>query len=294
MLLDDRSAAGPMTRCIDSDEINRPKPEKCFCLDPMKASARAEYLWAAQHRRMVHDAQHVPAERDLDVVFLGDSITEHMNGTRGMGQNTLPTFQAVFDKFFNLKTATAELEGMALGSSGDTCTELLWHLQNGVLDRLLQPKVFVVLIGTNDIGRMGCSKRNVLAGILHVAQLVHDQKPDSIILLHGLLPRSDHFNLVPVDYSLNMFWKDIMWINRELKRFCAVHPGEWFYMDASSVFLQKKRPTTAGEDTQGAFEINKELMTDALHPNEKGMELWLPVIVEQVKERIRAKKKGRQ
>lgn len=62
----------------------------------------------------------------LDVVFLGDSITEHWNG-RDMGefrekdQNTSLVFQNLFQKQKN----HSEIEGLALGIAGDRVSSML-------------------------------------------------------------------------------------------------------------------------------------------------------------------------
>jgi len=299
----------PLYRCIDSDDDehhlmlhrkqnNNKNLTKCPCPDPVQPASRAVYAWAEHHKRLVADAKNEPLQRELDVVFLGDSITEHWRGTKSLGVKQLPAdYRQVFTKYFH-GTATAErdgggtaqLEGLALGSAGDTTTELLWHLQNGILaSELLQPKVWVLLIGTNDLGLHKCSKRTTLAGILNVAQYLHQQRPEAAIILHGLLPRGD--NTDEFDKSaLGAYWEDIRWINRELKRFCELHPGEWFYMDASTIFL-KKKPRKPGEDTKGELALVSEYMPDGLHPNVAGRELWAPLIVKQVQACIQHKQK---
>jgi lysophospholipase L1-like esterase len=294
MLLDHPvNTNSPAQRCIDSDDGHKIPLTPCRCGDPLKPVARAQGDWAAFHRRMVAAAREGPVDREVNVVLLGDSITEHWNGTSRMGTEQLPgQFRAVFEKHFDLNSHTAQVEGMALACSGDTTTELLWHLQNGVLDDMLQPKVWVLLIGTNDLGRWGCSKRTVLAAILNVAQFLHERRPKASIIIHGLLPRSDHrHGSDPVSYTLSSHWKDIMFINRELKFFCSVHPGEWSYMEASRIFLKKKAQQPGHDDTEGALEINADMMTDALHPSGEGMELWAPLIVEQVMKRIHEQEK---
>jgi lysophospholipase L1-like esterase len=287
MLLDNAQAQqpNPMNRCIDSDDARR-LAKTCRCSDPLVSTARATWDWAAYHRRMVAAA--AAAAKQHDVVFLGDSITEHWNGTKQMGTIQLPAeYRAVFEQTFGEG-------GLALGSAGDTTTELLWHLQHGILDeKSLQPRVFVLLIGTNDLGR-GCSKRTVLAAILNLAHYLHTQRPDAIIILHGLLPRAGSFGEKPGDrQSLGLYWQDIDWINGELKRFCSLHPGEWFYLDTSAIFLseRKRRP---GEDQQELKMINKELITDGLHPNVKGREKWAPLILKEIQTRIQEREKERQ
>ena len=66
---------------------------------------------------MVYDALH--AHPNLDLVMLGDSIMERWNGTRGLGTETVPGAKEMFFKYFT-RAHGGHLEGLALGSSGDT------------------------------------------------------------------------------------------------------------------------------------------------------------------------------
>ena len=239
----------PNNRCLDQDdppewstlEIKR----NCQCPDPLSPKRRpggagdSSVRWEAHHQRLVGAAQRAASHElehghELDVVLLGDSIVERWSGTRGMGQETVPENRAVFDKWFgknhvevDVDTSTttgAPLNGLALGTAGDTTVELLWHLQNGLLLSSLQPKVFVLIIGTNDLGS-GCSKRVALAGLLNAAHYLHTQRPDTPILLHGLLPRTDTY--ADGNYTLNRYFWDILWINRKLKRVCWGERSSW-------------------------------------------------------------------
>ena len=155
-----------------------------------------------------------------------------------------------------------------------------------MLPEKLNPKVWFLLIGTNDLGRSGCSKRTVLAGILQVAQFLHTKRPGTPILLHGLLPRNDFYadESVQTDFTLNRYWLDIVWINQELQRFCSLH-HEWQYMDSGNLFLANINGNNEGATeryTNAAFMINKTVMADALHPNVAGYRVWGPLIVEHV------------
>jgi lysophospholipase L1-like esterase len=192
-----------------------------------------------------------------------------------MVPNPAPKYRAVFQTYFD--SPTAAFNGLALGSGGDTHTELLWHLENGMIPDTLRPDAWIIMIGTNDLGKWECSKSSVLAGILHVAQMLHTKRPKTPIIIHGLLPRSDVFHAQPnTDYSLGRRWDQILWINRELKRFCSLH-DEWYYMEASKLFLRKAQ--SGGEDTEGALEIIPENMDDALHPSVEGYKLWGELVV---------------
>jgi lysophospholipase L1-like esterase len=288
------SSSHPMERCFDSDDPEEWKefiePGKCECEDPLFATRRyKDPIWDAQHKRLVQDAAFAAARNEKDdkknkrkqkpeIVWIGDSIVERWNGTKTMGSNPAPEFRTVFETYFD--SPSAPFKGLALGSSGDTCTELMWHLENGMLPDELRPDAWIIMIGTNDLGRWDCSKRSTLAGILHVAQMLHTKRPKTPIIIHGLLPRSDVFRAKPeTDYTLGRRWDQILWINRELKRFCALH-DEWYYIDASKLFLRKVQ--AGGEDAEGALEILPETMDDALHPSVEGYRQWGERVVRKV------------
>src|ERR1700683_5522093 len=75
------------------------------------------------------------AQGKIGVLFLGDSITELWNTT---GRDVWARF------YFNLYPAN-------FGISGDQTQNVLWRIENGELDNI-NPKVVVLLIGTNNIG----------------------------------------------------------------------------------------------------------------------------------------------
>lgn len=93
----------------------------CHCLNPV-VPVQPDYLekWTKAFNLnidLVNKAIERPSQ--LDVVFLGDSITEHWNG-RDMGElrDKDHNVSVVFDELFN-KDNGASLEGLALGVAGD-------------------------------------------------------------------------------------------------------------------------------------------------------------------------------
>ena len=73
---------------------------------------------AIHHEALVRSAQ--SASSDLDVVILGDSITENLNGTKLQGAIQLPkAYREHFCSFFT-KEGGGTLAGLALGGGGDT------------------------------------------------------------------------------------------------------------------------------------------------------------------------------
>lgn len=160
-------------------------------------------------------------KNELDIVFYGDSITEQWNG-RWLGNEitSKSKIESIYRQYFdpfpsrppsteeggededdefhtnsqnnkNLNMNLSSLKGLALGIAGDKTTNLLYRLQKGgELPDQLQSKVYWLLIGTNDLSQ-NCSEDIVILGILSIVQEIRLKKPDSIVVINGLLPRTD-------------------------------------------------------------------------------------------------------
>jgi lysophospholipase L1-like esterase len=153
------------------------------------------------NRRLVFESE----GEKLDIVFYGDSITEEWNG-RWLGDSEayggeegkngrLEDIHSVFRTHFNKRM----MRGMALGIAGDTIPQLLYRLQNGELtdgggsgglNSTIDSKIFWLLIGTNDLAR-GCSPEVVFLGIIRIVEEMRRVKPDTIVVINALLPRTD-------------------------------------------------------------------------------------------------------
>lgn len=140
----------------------------------VQPASRDSARWAERHQAMVEEA----ARGGIDVFFLGDSITD---GWRHDGRPH-------WDRYF------APLRAVNFGVDGDRTQSLLWRLENGLLDGP-PPRVFVLLIGTNNISfdRTTGLQRNTpdeaLAGIVRVVQTLRAKAPSGRVLLLGILPR---------------------------------------------------------------------------------------------------------
>lgn len=66
---------------------------------------------------MVHYAKY--AMEDLDIVFFGDDMIEELSGTKVLGSEIADGMEEYFAKTFT-KTGGGKLNGLALGSYGDT------------------------------------------------------------------------------------------------------------------------------------------------------------------------------
>lgn len=122
----------------------------CSCEDPTQPSIpQSPDSWREGWQRatlrnaaLIQDRKHLA----LDVVLLGDSITEHWLGTGFAEPNNdyqanVPVYQSLFSKEHG-----AVIEGLALGIIGDRCPNLLARLQNNETVQGLSVKVLWVLV----------------------------------------------------------------------------------------------------------------------------------------------------
>jgi lysophospholipase L1-like esterase len=123
----------------------------------------------------------------FDLIYYGDSITQNFERAGTLPQADWP---AVWQRFY------AGRHAINLGFKGDTTASLLWRIDHGEGDiRGTQgaPKVAIVLIGANNLGRLHWSAQDTLAGITADIAAIHRHLPRTRVLLIGVLPskRSD-------------------------------------------------------------------------------------------------------
>jgi lysophospholipase L1-like esterase len=270
--------------------------QSCRCPDPTQSTFRAGKQWHQHHHGLVQYANTISSSTpSYDVIFIGDSILEFWNGTY-LGTPIAPWTDArlSFEHYFVTSTSssssssssllhsaratTATIRADILASSGDTTTDLLGQLQDGLLPIHLQPKAWMMMIGTNNLGVTNCSKRTTLHGILHVANYLHHQRPNAKIIIHGLLPRggsgTGRLKSDESRYQLGKYWNQIIWINRHLQQYAIEHE-QFHYIDNSDMFLVQigGSISTVNTHTTSIWAINSTMMKDALHPTVEGY--WL-------------------
>lgn len=140
-----------------------------------------------------------------------------------------------------------------------------------MLPESLRPKLFMILIGTNDIGNNRCSSSHTVAGVLNVVKYVQEQRPSTPVLLHGLLPRGGNKDQM----EFNWKYRSIQVINEFLQKFASTHPN-LHYMDSGNMFVSN------GNASNGQSKVNLTLLPDALHPSVEGLNLWGPLIIKNI------------
>jgi len=117
------------------------------------------------------------------LIFLGDSITQDWESN---GPEPWRDFVPAWRRFYG------DRDAVNLGFKGDTTASLLWRIRNGEVDGIA-PRVAVILIGANNLGRLHWSAADTVLGIDTIIAELRKRLPTTRILLLGVLPseRSD-------------------------------------------------------------------------------------------------------
>ena len=130
--------------------------------------------WRHRHEEKLAELHHGA----VDLIFLGDSITQDWERR---GPPPWADFAPVWQRFYGDRHA------VNLGFIGDTTASLLWRIDNGEVSGI-SPKVAVVLIGANNMGRPHWSAGDTVAGIDAIIARLRERLPRTKILLLGVLP----------------------------------------------------------------------------------------------------------
>jgi len=140
-----------------------------------------------------------------------------------------------------------------LGTSGDRTENVLWRLRNGNLPKGLNPRAFVVMIGTNNTGHRMDSPQDIAAGTLAILDEIQERFPRTPVILYQIFPRGEKPD-------------DKMRLNNQ----------------ATNELVAKavaKRPLVQVRDLapkllQPDGTLSREVMPDLLHLSLKGYEIW--------------------
>jgi lysophospholipase L1-like esterase len=240
------SSATFMPAQTESQATGKPIPS-----DVMDAAIKDREAWRASRAALLRDdfgelaryrdanAQlKPPAPKEKRVVFLGDSITDGWP----------------LDKYFPGKPYVNR------GIGGQTTPQMLIRFREDVIN--LQPKVVVILAGTNDIaGNTGpMSLEEIEANYATIAELAKAHRIR--VIFSSILPVHNY-----TEKSTNMYAQrpmtKIRELNRWLQEYCKAN--KLIYLDYF----------TATVDDAGF--LKKELAEDGLHPNAQGYSLMAPL-----------------
>ena len=181
----------------------------------------------------------------IDVYFLGDSITRRWGTSDAQYKSFYENWR---QNFFGWNAAN-------FGWGGDTTQNVLWRLENGELDGV-DPKVIVLLVGTNNVGNKTPDDANAKAsdvarGIKAILDLCRRKAPNATIILMGIFPRNDNLAVMPV----------IDQINKQIAK----------YADGKKIRylnINKKMADKNGKLFEGIA------VKDGLHLDLKGYQIW--------------------
>jgi lysophospholipase L1-like esterase len=120
------------------------------------------------------------AEGQVDLIFLGDSITHGWEGVPD-----------IWKEFYGNRHA------VNLGIGGDQTQHVLWRLDHGNLEGI-KPKLAVIMIGTNNSGSF--PPEEIAAGVRSIVKRLRKITPETKVLVLAIFPRgpnsADHLRQV--------------------------------------------------------------------------------------------------
>lgn len=206
---------------------------------PVAAKTNGEKWWNGNCERILADIKKMGNE--IDVAFVGDSITARWRGNETWAKHW------------------GSYKAVNMGIGGDRTQNVLWRLQNGELDGY-KAKLFVVMIGTNNLWDKMAEPADAAAGVKAIIELIKTKQPQAKILLLSIFPRGE---------KPNPGREKITAVNELISKYQG---GAVYYMDISAKFLQPDGT------------ISPEVMKDFLHLASKGYDIWAEAIGSKVKE----------
>ena len=203
--------------------------EVALCVNPhpWDSVSKADAGWQNLHKKFVQTT--LKQGKQIHLVFYGDSITHGWAGTEGKN---------VWKEYYG------NLSAVNYGISGDRTEHLVYRISNGEVEGL-NPKVVVLKIGTNNMGRN--TVEDIAHGVKAIIDLLHKKLPKTNVLLLAILSRN----------SLNDKVKQVNHLLAKYENGKSVR-----YLNMNSHF----------ENSNGT--IHSELFKDGVHLTEKGYKVW--------------------
>ncbi len=249
------------THCLYELAENPPDMTQCQCHNPTIPIPRTAEFWQLAFERNRVLTKMAPSSlgvQSLDAVILGDSIVEHWLGQTG-GRDNTAYFQSrdAFQKILTRKGG-GSIDAIALGIAADRISNLLFGLQAGGYAHYLNPHIWWILIGSNDMAMDWCNEDAVLAGNIAVVKRIRESRPDAVIVINSILPRR------PTQLNLH-----IDELNRRLQKY-ACETKDVYFFNATSIF----------RDEHG----NVLHLPDGVHPDGPSSWTWAREIAQAIEE----------
>ena len=198
--------------------------------------------WKTRHESFNAKAK----QGDIDLVFIGDSITQGWEGAPPRGGRD------VWAEFYGKRKA------LNLGIGGDRTQHVLWRLDNGNIDGI-KPKLAVLMIGTNNSGSN--TSEQIAEGVKAIVEKLRTKLPETKVLVLAIFPRGEDKTVKnrQVNEGANEIIKKL------------ADDKMVFYLDIGPKFL--------AEDGT----LSRDVMPDLLHLNDKSYRTWAESIEPSVK-----------
>ncbi len=206
---------------------------------------RSDDWWVQRHAAILERVK----QGNVDLIFIGDSIT---HGWEGTGE--------IWEKYY------APRKAVNLGYSGDQTQHVLWRLDHGEVDGI-SPKLAVIMIGTNNSNGDEYTAEQIADGIIAIVEKLQIKLPGTKVLVLGIFPRAEK----PCPQRAK---------NAKASELAAKYIADrttkgdknLFYLDIGPKFL-------AADGTLPA-----DIMPDFLHPNAKGYQIWAEAVESKIDE----------
>jgi lysophospholipase L1-like esterase len=188
-------------------------------------------------------------EGPIGVLFLGDSITEGWKKAPHIWEHYFGAYQPA-----------------NFGIGGDQTQHVIWRIENGELDGI-QPKVVVLMIGTNNSGQH--TGDQIAAAVKRIIELTQAKIPGVKVLLLAILPRDARRNPdgLITEAAIADAAKRVAANDRANALLAKLDDGANVrFLNTNAIFL--------GRDGR----IPWTIMPDQLHPTAAGYQLWAEAI----------------
>lgn len=199
--------------------------------------------WVERHQDKIDERKRM--NNQVDLVFIGDSIT---HSWEDLGESE-------WRQYYQPRNA------LNLGFSGDRTENVLWRIANGAVDDI-NPKLVVLMIGTNNAGHRKEDPTETALGIKKIIGALQTKLPNTKILLLAIFPRGKSSQ-----DPMRLLVDNINRLIQPMSDNKAI-----FWLDLNDRFLQHDGT------------ISLSVMSDYLHPNASQYKVWAqamePIIVE--------------